>query len=1186
MMRNKWAVGMLAGILTFSLIPMPAAAEETAGVDYGTPGEDYVEGEVIVCIKGGEEMLNPTDNSRSGRSRRTKYQADTLMELGGGEIAAFSAARGAGENKELMLVTGENTENMLADLEDNPYVEYAEPNYIMVPYGDIPTDPAYGYQWALDNNVNQDEAVPAIDVNAKTAWADGVGQPSDTSDKPVVAVVDTGVDYNHPDLKGIMWDDGENYPELTELGGGMYGVNYSNNGNDTTDPMDREIGHGTHCSSIIASQWDNEEGTAGINGNAEIMAVKFLGGNGTLADVILCYNYLLAAKKAGVNLVAANNSWGPSHYNGLELKSVSTAVNEAGKAGIVSCFAAGNSDTDNDRNTGSNATGPYAIFVGAMDSQGYATYFSCYGSQTVDVFAPGAQILAATSTNNELPMNQHEMPAQYLPWIQPADENYFYEDFEDEDDQTVITLTDGDGNPIEGVSQIPSRGYNSSRGLGVSLDDIEEGDPFALEISFPAGNLPEIDTANSVYLAFAGAFDNAMYGQSMMIQQKVDDQWIDMSSTQKIDNVLRPMYLRMTDHNWNISSKELLDKEFLGASGKEGTVQFRISGIMTNKSDNAFFHLDNIGLGKKASNYYYSDGTSMAAPMVTGTAALLAEKYGAANGTEAAAVCARIKGGVNRENADEHGLADKSVSGGFLDVGAAFDDTQVVPVLTGVEQSDSTAELTGYFFGTDTGSVTVDGVPVTEINSWTEQTITIRLPEGSAGNKDIAVTTADGKYGHDYFDIGSTAKGFTDLNAPELDYGDIFGVPLSSSDGIPIDIAATEDSIAYIGVLEETDISYIELYDIPSNTWAKVNMPPDAVDAGFVAGGKSRLYLTYTKLQDGQNIVCLGTYDTANKSWTSVTLPDDVNETESLIVYNDQLLLVGGERVDENTGITKARREVDILDPKTGKLTGSLPDMPEGRSEGNVSASGDMLIVAQGYDYVTNDEGVSEKKEYNNLLVYDGNSWSESKVDFFGGMDGVFDSEQTLNYAMSAVDGGMLVTGPVKGLGTEGMVDTWKYDAAADSWSPMEDRLYHGTKTVLNIGAAAGDKFYVLSRTNDLRLIFRSTEVSYTGPTKNPGEENEPVVDPPVVDPPVVNPPAVNPPVVDPPVVTPPVTEPIVTPPVTTPDVLRAKEVNKSHSAAKVATGDKTAVAKVVLIMVLAVLAGTGAVIKRRKYRR
>ena len=132
-----------------------------------------------------------------------------------------------------------------------------------------------------------------------------------------------------------MWDDGLNYPTLTAMGGGKYGYNNASASGvmeQTDDPMDTLVGHGTHCAGIIASQWDNNKGTAGINSDVEIMAVKFIGGEQDTISGAVEDMPIQAAKQAGVNVVAINNSWGVTEYNGTQLHST-TAIDAVGKLG-------------------------------------------------------------------------------------------------------------------------------------------------------------------------------------------------------------------------------------------------------------------------------------------------------------------------------------------------------------------------------------------------------------------------------------------------------------------------------------------------------------------------------------------------------------------------------------------------------------------------------------------------------------------------------------------------------------------------------------------------------------------------------------------------------------------------------------------------------------------------------------
>ena len=123
------------------------------------------------------------------------------------------------------------------------------------------------------------------------------------------------------------------------------------------------------------------------------------------------------------------------------------------------------------------------------------------------------------------------------------------------------------------------------------------------------------------------------------------------------------------------------------------------------------------------------------------------------------------------------GLEDKSVSQGFIDASACFDGQKLVPVLNDIQVDGSTATLTGYFFG-EQGNLTVGGKEAT-VQEWNDNSITFTLPEDVSGKQEIIVTSKDGDYGRDFFNISVPTKGFTSLNAPNLDYGSSMGYGLS-----------------------------------------------------------------------------------------------------------------------------------------------------------------------------------------------------------------------------------------------------------------------------------------------------------------------------------------------------------------------------------------------------------------------
>jgi subtilisin family serine protease len=214
------------------------------------------------------------------------------------------------------------------------------------------------------------------------------------SDKVVVAVLDSGVDYTHQDLVSNIWSRPDAVPQYAddELGtfDDMHGFDADADGGD---PMD-DNGHGTHCAGIIGAEGDNNLGITGINWNVSIMPLKFLGrgGFGTTANAIKSINYAIDRKQHGVNVRVINASWGSTQYS----RALEDAIRAAGDQGILFVAAAGNNGTDNDKRAHypSNYDLPNVISVAALDRTDSLASFSNYGVKTVHIAAPGREILS------------------------------------------------------------------------------------------------------------------------------------------------------------------------------------------------------------------------------------------------------------------------------------------------------------------------------------------------------------------------------------------------------------------------------------------------------------------------------------------------------------------------------------------------------------------------------------------------------------------------------------------------------------------------------------------------------------------------------------------------------------------------------------------------------------------------
>ncbi len=289
---------------------------------------------------------------------------------------------------------------------DNSDVEYIEPNFIYYTQGFqtspnftaqevanfdgyVPADEFFSKLWGMHNETAGARIQGrGADIDALEAWKLTTGDK-----KVVIAIIDTGIDYNHPDIKPNMWT---NTAELN----GAAGVDDDKNGivDDIHgaafvagiapgNPMD-DHSHGTHCAGTIAAA-HNEQGVAGVMANVRLMGVKFLSkaGSGTTADAIKAINY---ATQMGAH--AMSNSWGGGPFS----KALEDAIKEANTKGIVFLAAAGNSKSNNDVSPSYPAS--YAvenvIAIAAHDIKDQLASFSSYGLKSVHVAAPGVDILS------------------------------------------------------------------------------------------------------------------------------------------------------------------------------------------------------------------------------------------------------------------------------------------------------------------------------------------------------------------------------------------------------------------------------------------------------------------------------------------------------------------------------------------------------------------------------------------------------------------------------------------------------------------------------------------------------------------------------------------------------------------------------------------------------------------------
>ncbi|HEV3478297.1 MAG TPA: S8 family serine peptidase [Gaiellaceae bacterium] len=338
------------GLAVLALCALVFATPVSASAE--SPAAEFVPGEIIVRFKPGLTM----SAQRAAAATEGATIGEPLLLPGASVVE---------------LTPGASVVATIEALEQRPDVLYAQPNYVYRAAAS-PSDPFFGLLWGLQNSgqiVEERSGRADADIDAPEAWSIETG-----TDAVKVAVVDSGVEYDHPDLAG----------NIAARGWDFF------SGDD--DPQD-ENGHGTHVAGTIGAQGDNSVGVTGVSWNVGLMPVRVLGptGSGTTATVVNGLAYAVQHGAKIVNASLGGGNWDPTLASTIEAASETLFVFAAGNGGWDGV------GDDNDlygfpRYYPCGYPSANVVCVAATDLSDAAAAFSNYGTTSVDLAAPGVKI--------------------------------------------------------------------------------------------------------------------------------------------------------------------------------------------------------------------------------------------------------------------------------------------------------------------------------------------------------------------------------------------------------------------------------------------------------------------------------------------------------------------------------------------------------------------------------------------------------------------------------------------------------------------------------------------------------------------------------------------------------------------------------------------------------------------------